>query len=72
MQSGNDAEQLRLANARRAKKSHYLALNAIVTDNIAYLRVHIAHLREKIEADPSKPELIITEPAVGYRLLPKG
>jgi len=36
-----------------------------------YLRVHIAHLREKIEANPSKPELIITESAVGYRLLPK-
>ena len=36
-----------------------------------YLRVHIAHLREKIENNPSKPELIITESAVGYRLLPK-
>jgi two-component system, OmpR family, KDP operon response regulator KdpE len=34
-----------------------------------YLRVHIAHLREKLEADPSMPELILTEPAVGYRLL---
>lgn len=36
-----------------------------------YLRVHIAHLREKIESNPAKPELIITEPAVGYRLIPK-
>jgi two-component system, OmpR family, KDP operon response regulator KdpE len=34
-----------------------------------YLRVHIAHLREKIEDDPSQPRLIITEPAIGYRLL---
>jgi two-component system KDP operon response regulator KdpE len=34
-----------------------------------YLRVHIAHLREKIEEKPSHPELIITESAVGYRLL---
>ncbi len=33
-----------------------------------YLRVHIAHLREKLERDPSMPELILTEPAVGYRL----
>jgi two-component system KDP operon response regulator KdpE len=33
------------------------------------LRVHIAHLREKLEADPSAPALIVTEPAVGYRLL---
>jgi two-component system KDP operon response regulator KdpE len=34
-----------------------------------YLRVHIAHLREKIEDDPSQPKLIVTEPAVGYRLV---
>jgi len=33
-----------------------------------YLRVHIAHLREKLETNPSAPELILTEPAVGYRL----
>jgi two-component system KDP operon response regulator KdpE len=36
-----------------------------------YLRVYVAHLREKIEADPSRPEFIITEPGVGYRLLSK-
>ena len=36
-----------------------------------YLRVYVAHLREKIEADPSNPELILTEPGVGYRLLLK-
>lgn len=34
-----------------------------------YLRVHFAHLREKLEADPAVPKLIITEPAVGYRLV---
>lgn len=33
-----------------------------------YLRVYIAHLREKIETDPARPELIVTEPGVGYRL----
>ena len=33
-----------------------------------YLRVHMAHLREKLERDPSIPELVLTEPAVGYRL----
>jgi two-component system, OmpR family, KDP operon response regulator KdpE len=34
-----------------------------------YLRVYIAHLREKLEADPSQPHLIVTEPGIGYRLL---
>lgn len=34
-----------------------------------YLRVYIGLLRQKIETDPSDPELIITEPGVGYRLL---
>lgn len=34
-----------------------------------YLRVYIAHLREKLESDPTKPRLITTEPGIGYRLL---
>lgn len=33
-----------------------------------YLRVYIAQLRHKLEEDPSRPSLIITEPGVGYRL----
>jgi len=33
-----------------------------------YLRVYAAHLREKLESDPTRPELILTEPGVGYRL----
>ncbi|MDD5686486.1 MAG: response regulator transcription factor [Elusimicrobia bacterium] len=32
------------------------------------LRVTISNLRSKIEIDPSRPEFIITEPAIGYRL----
>jgi two-component system KDP operon response regulator KdpE len=32
-----------------------------------YLRVHITNLRRKIEANPASPELILTEPGVGYR-----
>jgi two-component system response regulator MtrA len=30
--------------------------------------VHIRHLREKVELDPSRPALILTVPGVGYRL----
>jgi len=35
---------------------------------MAYLRVYMVRLREKLEADPAKPRLLITEPGVGYRL----
>ncbi len=34
-----------------------------------YLRIYIGHLRKKIEADPTRPQYIITEPGVGYRLI---
>jgi two-component system KDP operon response regulator KdpE len=37
-----------------------------------YLRVYIAHLRRKLEADPLRPALIHTEPGVGYRLVLPG
>jgi two-component system KDP operon response regulator KdpE len=33
-----------------------------------YLRVYMAQLRRKIEADPARPERLVTEPGVGYRL----
>jgi len=32
-----------------------------------YLRVHITHLRKKLEPDPSNPTYVVTEPGVGYR-----
>jgi two-component system KDP operon response regulator KdpE len=35
---------------------------------VEYLRVFINQLRKKIEKDPSKPEYLLTEPWVGYRL----
>jgi two-component system KDP operon response regulator KdpE len=33
-----------------------------------YVRVHMAELRKKVEADPTRPKLLLTEPGVGYRL----
>lgn len=37
------------------------------TEEAHLLRVNISNLRHKIEANPSQPRLIITEPGVGYR-----
>jgi two-component system, OmpR family, KDP operon response regulator KdpE len=33
-----------------------------------YLRVHVAHIRSKLEPEPSRPRYVITEPGIGYRL----
>ncbi|MBK8102125.1 MAG: two-component system response regulator KdpE [Cellvibrionales bacterium] len=35
-----------------------------------YLRIHMGHLRQKLEDDPAQPKHILTETAVGYRLQP--
>jgi two-component system KDP operon response regulator KdpE len=36
-----------------------------------YLRIYMGHLRQKLEADPAQPQHLLTETAVGYRLLPQ-
>lgn len=38
-----------------------------LSEETQYLRIYIMQLRRKIENDPSNPDLIITEPGVGYR-----
>ena len=38
------------------------------TEQAHYLRVYMAQLRRKLEADPARPRYLLTEPAVGYRL----
>ena len=37
-------------------------------DQTQYLRVYMAQLRHKIEKDPARPALLVTETGVGYRL----
>jgi len=38
-------------------------------DKTGHLRVYMAYLREKLEAKPAEPELLVTEPGIGYRLV---
>lgn len=38
------------------------------TDNKQYLRVLIGQIRDKIEENPTDPQIIITEPGIGYRM----
>jgi len=40
--------------------------------DVQALRVHIRHLRQKIETHPEQPNRILTEPGVGYRFNPGG
>ncbi len=41
-------------------------------DASLHLRVHLTHLRRKIEANPAEPRFIVTDPGVGYRFEPPG
>jgi two-component system KDP operon response regulator KdpE len=38
------------------------------TEDTQYLRVYIGHLRQKIESNPDDPQIIVTEPGIGYRI----
>ena len=38
-------------------------------DKTGPLRVYMGYLREKLESNPAKPQLLVTEPGVGYRLV---
>jgi two-component system KDP operon response regulator KdpE len=64
-----DLLQLLVAHAGKVL-THNLILHEVWGPNTAvqYLRIYIRALRQKIERDPEKPELIITETGVGYRL----
>jgi len=38
--------------------------------NPSYLRLYMAQLRRKLEATPSRPRHLLTEPGLGYRFRP--
>jgi len=38
-------------------------------DHVEYLRVYMRQLRKKLEADPERPQYLLTEPGIGYRFL---
>ena len=40
-------------------------------DETHYPRVHVAHIRRKLERDPTRPEIVVTDAGVGYRLAPE-
>jgi len=52
--------------------THHQLLNEVWgpshTEQAHYLRVYTAQLRRKLEADPTRPRYVLTEPGVGYRL----
>lgn len=54
--------------------THHKLLGAIwggnYTEQTEYLRVFIGQLRKKIEAEPTNPKYILTEPWIGYRFSP--
>jgi two-component system KDP operon response regulator KdpE len=58
-------------NAGKVLTHHYLlreVWGAEYGEEFHLLHVNISNLRRKIEPDPTRPQFIITEPGVGYRL----
>jgi two-component system KDP operon response regulator KdpE len=69
--SPREYDLLRLLVAHAGKVlTHNFILHEIWRTETAvqYLRIYIRALRQKIERDPERPELILTETGVGYRL----
>lgn len=63
---------LLIANAGRVLTHRHLLRDVwgpSHVDDTHYLRVHMGHLRQKIEDDPAQPKHLVTETAVGYRLI---
>ena len=65
-----DLLRLFIRNAGRVL-THQMILKEIWgpahTHDTQYLRVYVGQLRQKLHDDPAAPQLIATEPGVGYR-----
>jgi two-component system KDP operon response regulator KdpE len=63
----------RLVEADGKVLTHRALLTAIWgpahVEDLPYLRVLVGQLRQKLEAEPATPKLILTEPGVGYRFM---
>ena len=63
------------ANAGRVL-THHAILSAVwgpeYAEHVEYLRVYMRQLRKKLEADPDHPEILTTEPGIGYRFMAEG
>lgn len=60
-----------VANAGRVLTHRYLrdqVWGPYRSGGVEHLRVHIGNLRQKLEDDPARPQLLQTEQGVGYRL----
>jgi two-component system KDP operon response regulator KdpE len=69
----NEYELFRVlvTHAGKVLTHHYLlreVWGAEYGDELHMLHVNISNIRRKIEPDPARPQFIITEPGVGYRL----
>jgi two-component system KDP operon response regulator KdpE len=63
--------QLLIANAGRVLTQRFILREVWGPSHVEhnhYVRIYMAHLRRKLEADPARPLHLLTETAVGYRL----
>ncbi len=56
--------------------THHAILTAVwgqeYADHVEYLRVYMRQLRKKLEDDPDHPQILTTEPGIGYRFVVEG
>ena len=60
------------ANAERVLTHQTLLTNVwgfSESEHVEYLRVYMGQLRKKLEVNPDEPQVILTEPGIGYRFI---